>query len=392
MELFSLLYIQEKVLLVAVGGFLFLQLLYYICIYNRINFRARNMRRDSHKHSATELPPLSVVIYAGDEPDNLRHNLLKILQQDYPQPFEVIVINNGNNDNNDYIAELKEKYPNLHQSFVPDSSRYISHKKLALTLGIRASKYDWIVLTNADCVPRTDQWLRLIAGNFTPGTEIVLGYGGYEYDRGWLNKCASYDSLFTAMRYMGYALAHSPYMGLGHNLAYRKAFFYKNKGFSGHLDLRGGDDDLFVNMTCNGSNTRVEVNPNATILRSTPVSATAWREEHIARMSTSGRYHSIQPWLNGMETFTRLLFYVSWLAAAVTAIVLHHWAAAAIAVSAFLLRFVIQAVTVNATARNLGEKRRYYWTLPVFDILHPLQSLQWRVSYLLRNKDEFRRK
>ena len=133
----------EQALLAAVGILFLIQLLYYFCLYNRIHARSRAVKR-SDIHFSQELPPLSVIIYAREEVENLRRNLPAVLEQDYPQ-FEVIVINDGNTDESeDYLTLQGEKYPNLYHSFVPSSSRYISRKKLAITLGIKASKYDWL--------------------------------------------------------------------------------------------------------------------------------------------------------------------------------------------------------------------------------------------------------
>ena len=163
----------EQALLAAVGILFLIQLLYYFCLYNRIHARSRAVKR-SDIHFSQELPPLSVIIYAREEVENLRRNLPAVLEQDYPQ-FEVIVINDGNTDESeDYLTLQGEKYPNLYHSFVPSSSRYISRKKLAITLGIKASKYDWLVFTDANCLPESNQWLRTMARNFTSRAQIVL--------------------------------------------------------------------------------------------------------------------------------------------------------------------------------------------------------------------------
>ena len=162
----------EQALLAAVGILFLIQLLYYFCLYNRIHARSRAVKR-SDIHFSQELPPLSVIIYAREEVENLRRNLTAVLEQDYPQ-FEVIVINDGNTDESeDYLTLQGEKYPNLYHSFVPSSSRYISRKKLAITLGIKASKYDWLVFTEANCLPESNQWLRTMARNFTSRAQIV---------------------------------------------------------------------------------------------------------------------------------------------------------------------------------------------------------------------------
>ena len=44
------------------------------------------------------------------------------------------------------------------------------------------------------------------------------------------------------------------------------------------------------------------------------------------------------------------------------------------------------------TAKDLNDRRRYYWSLPVFDVLQPLQSLRWKLYCLFRKKSEFLRK
>ena len=143
----------EQILLAATGTLFIIQALYYLCLYNRIHLRSRAVKR-GNVHFSQELPPVSVIICAREECENLRRNLKAVLEQDYPQ-FEVIVINDGNTDESeDYLTLLEEKYPHLYHSFVPDSSRYISRKKLAATLGVKASKYDWLVFTEANCCPQ----------------------------------------------------------------------------------------------------------------------------------------------------------------------------------------------------------------------------------------------
>ena len=383
--------ITEKILLAATGVLFIIQVIYYICLYNRIHSRNRAVSRGD-AHFSQELPPISVIICAREESENLRQNLTSVLEQDYPQ-FEVIVINDGNTDQSeDYLTLLEDKYPHLYHSFVPDSSRYISRKKLALTLGIKASKHDWLVFTDAKCMPQSNQWLRLMARNFTSRTQIVLGYSGYERGKGWLHKRVCFDNLFNSMRYLGFALAGSPFMGIGRNLAYRKELFYGHKGFSSHLNLQRGDDDLFINQVATAENTRIETDVNA-IVRMQPVyRAKDWKEEKIGYASTARLYKGVQRWVAGFETSTRLAFYGTWIAMLVVGILNFHWLAAGIAFLIFLLRFTMQAIIINKTAKDLEENRKYYFTLPVFDLLQPMQSLRWKLYCLFRKRSGFLRK
>ena len=379
------------ILLSAAGVLLIVQLIYYLGLYNRIHTHNLAVGKDE-VHFGRELPPLSVVICARNESENLRRNLPAILKQDYPD-FEVIVINDGSTDESeDLLSELEEEYPNLYHSFTPDSARYISRKKLALTLGIKASKYDWLVFTEADCTPVSDKWLRRIARNFTPSTDIVLGYSGYERGKGWLHKRVSFDSLFTSLRYLGFALAGKPYMGIGRNLAYRKELFFKVKGFSTHLNMQRGEDDLFINQIANENNTRVETSPDS-VIRMQPVERYKdWKEEKVSYMATARFYKGSQRWLLGLETATRLLFYVACLSGIVFGILSFHWLAAGLALLLWIVRYSAQAYVINKTANEMGDNRSYYFTLPVFDIIRPLQSLKFRLYRLYRRKGDFMRR
>lgn len=381
----------EQILLTVVSILFIVQSLYYLLVYNRIHLRNRAVKK-GNVHFNEELPPVSVIICASEEVENLRNNLTAVLRQDYPQ-FEVIVINDGNTDESaDYLTLLSERYRNLYHSFVPDSSRYISRKKLAITLGIKASKYDWVVFTEANCRPESNQWLRMLARNFTSRAQVVLGYSSYERGDKWLHKKVSFDNLFTSMRYLGMALAGHPYMGIGRNMAYRKELFYAQKGFSTYLNLQRGDDDLFINQIATTENTRIEIDKDA-IVRMQPVARTKdWKEEKIGYRSTGKYYHGIQRHLIGMETASRLLFHLSWITTVTAGLLNKNWIIPAIAFFLFLLRFTMQAIIINTTAKELNEKRRYYFSLPLFDILQPLQSLQWKLYCLFRKKSDFTRK
>lgn len=381
----------ELTLLTVAGVLLIIQLIYYFGIYNRVH-RHNIAAKKGDIHFTHDEPPLSVIICARNDSENLRKNLPFIMEQDYPQ-FEVIVINDGSTDETEEILSIfEEKYPNLYHSFTPDNTRYISRKKLALTLGIKASKYEWQVFTEANCKPVSNQWLRLMARNFTPRTQIVLGYSGYERGKGWLHKRVSFDSLFSSIRYLGFALAGKPYMGIGRNLAYRKEVFFNVKGFSTYLNMQRGEDDLFINQVANSGNTRVETDIDATV-RMQPVECYKdWKEEKVSYMATGRFFRGAQRYLLGFETTSRLLFYAVCIAGIVFGVLNMHWVAGGIALFIWILRYIVQAVIINKTATDMGDNRHYYFTLPVFDILRPLQSINFRLYRFYRGKGDFMRR
>lgn len=380
-----------ELILLSVAGTLFIvQLVYYLGLYNQIHLRNKAVSKNMIKFAANA-EPLSVILCARNEADNLRKILPAILEQDYPL-FEVIVINDGSTDETeDVLGMFEEKYPHLYHSFTPNTARYISHKKLALTLGIKASKYDWLVFTETNCMPASNQWLRMMARNFTPNTEIVLGYSRYEHAKGWFYKRVTFDNLFHSLRYLSFALLRSPYMGIGRNLAYRKEVFFRQKGFSSYLNLQRGEDDLFINRSATRSNTRVETDPDATISIQ-PALRKEWKEEKISYMATARFYKGKQRYLSGFETFSSLLFHAACISGIIIGSLHSHWLVAGIALCVWCCRYILQMVIINRAAKELGENRRFYLSLPVLDILLPLQSFKFKLYRQLRRKGDFMRR
>ena len=381
----------ETVLLLAAALLFLVQLAYLVGLYGRL-MRHNRSAAQGREPFTDELPPLSVILCVRDEADRLRQMLPSLLEQDYPT-YEVIVIDDASTDDTaEVLGQLSHRYPHLYHSFTPNSARYISHKKLALTLGIKASKYEWLVFTETDCRPSSDQWLRLMARNFTPDTQIVLGASVYERHCGWWHKRIAFDHLQQTMRQLCSALSGHPYSGCGRNMAYRKELFFRHKGFSAHLNLRRGEDDLFINQAATSTNTRVEASPGSLVRLFPRLRPKEWREERLNYAATARHYRGLQRYVWGIETFTRVLFHAVTLAALVLTVAAGQWPLAAAILLLWLIRYAVQALVINRTSAQLGTGRRYFFTLPVFDILQPLKSLvrQMRLTFL--NPGEFMRK
>ena len=148
-----------------------IQLAYIFGLYNRVCRKQR--KEDTSDANAPSLPPLSVIIVTKDSGEALNRNLPQILEQDYPK-FEVIVVNDKSaGEDEDILKRLSEKYPNLYHTFIPGTARYVSRKKLGMAMGIRASKYEWVVTTEPYCHPTSKNWLRSLAREMTPDTDKI---------------------------------------------------------------------------------------------------------------------------------------------------------------------------------------------------------------------------
>lgn len=354
-------------------GLLCLTFIYQVYFYFRYLNGVLRLRSKINKNKISFQniqPPVSVIICAKDEADNLRQFLPFVLQQDYPD-FEVIVINDGSTDETENLLnDLSVEYPNLQTTFVPVGANNLSTKKLGLTLGIKKAKNDLLLFTDADCMPEDKMWIARMARNLTPETDFILGYGAYFHKKGFLNRLITYDTLFIALQYMGMAIARKPYMGVGRNLAYRKETFFAHKGFASTLNLISGDDDLFVNQSSNPKNTKVEIAPDSITWSEPNKTFNSWFYQKERHLSVSTYYKFSSKLRISLEPASRGLFYLALILSFVTGNLMTIIATALL----FLIRFAIQLVILNKSSRHFGE-RKYIFLLPVFDIFLPLVNL-----------------
>ncbi len=312
-----------RMLCTAALGVAFITL-YYCPRVARIGRRNRadNLRASGLKVEYGEpLPEVSVVVYAQDQAEQLSRLLPQLLEQDYPSPFEVIVVNEGQSEaTEEAVAPLVCRYRNLYLTYTPDGARNLSRKKLALTLGIKAARYPVVAIVDADTSVNSARWLRIIGSHFlNPACEVVIG--GTKWDaadddmRGHGRR--AFGAVSDMAIYLSAAIGGRPYRASGHNLAYRKNLFFENKGFSRSLNLRYGDDDVFVSEITRGYNTEVELASDAVNTMHCLNPARAYKEIKLRRMFT-GRFISKRS-RRMMGGVSSAMFWL-WLASSVAAV------------------------------------------------------------------------
>lgn len=255
--------------------------------------------------------PISVLVCAKNEAENLQQLVPKLLKQQYKGDFELVCINDRSSDNTlEVLREFANKHSNITIVNVNENEHFWGSKKYALSLGIKASKHDLLLFTDADCVPNTVHWMQTMANEFNNEKAIVLGYGSYKkIPHSWLNKIIRFETLLTAVQYFSYALLGNPYMGVGRNLAYKKELFFKNKGFHKHIKLNSGDDDLFVNEIATKKNIAVNLESFTTSEVHTKFSH--WIHQKRRHISTAKYYKKTHQLLLGLFFISQFIFFVS---------------------------------------------------------------------------------
>ena len=322
----------------------FIQIFYYLFFFRRVATYRPSNREQSQQH------PVSVIICARDENENLARHLPGILVQDYPTSHEVIVVNDNSVDDSKYVlAELRKTFRHLQVIDLEQEAKLIAGKKFPLSIGIKEAKHEVVLLTDADCVPASERWMYLMQDAFNNGSEVVLGYGAYRKLPGLLNKVIRFETYHTALQYFGYALAGQPYMGVGRNLAYRKTLFFRNKGFSSINHIPSGDDDLFINKVATKENTTVVLDPNAFTISQPKETWKEWMRQKNRHYTTGKYYKTSHKMLLGMYTASLFLIYPLF----ISSMIFFDWRWTLIP---FALRLLIQIPIWKKTMKRLGEE------------------------------------
>lgn len=311
---------------------------------------------------ATQPLPVSVIVCAHDEEENLKELIPLLLGQDHAE-FEVIIVDDRSNDATfDFLLAETAKDHRLRMVHVNRTPPHTNSKKYALTLGIKAARFEWLLFTDADCRPQGKSWISSMSRHFSDETQFVVGYSPYVKMKGLLNAFIRYDTLFTAIQYVSFALLGNPYMGVGRNLAYRRSRFLSVKGFNNILGITGGDDDLFVNLHARGKNTSVCVEPEAQTFSNPKTTLGNFLLQKVRHLSVGKYYRFGHRLLLG-------LFMISWLGVWLVGLPLVYAGEYYIAGGLIIFRIILVIITVHIAAKRFGQLFEL-WLVPLLDFIY----------------------
>jgi len=323
--------------------------------------------------------PVSVIVCAHDEEQNLRELIPSLLAQDHPE-FEIIIVDDRSNDSTfDFLLEETAKDHRLKMVHVNRTPPHANSKKYALTLGIKAARFEWLLLTDADCRPAGNSWISNISSYFGDTIHFVLGYSSYVKGKGVLNAFIRFDTLITAIQYIAFALLRYPYMGVGRNMAYRRSKFLEVKGFHNILSVTGGDDDLYVNLYANGRNTAVCLEPPG---QTYSIPKTSWGDflnQKVRHLSVGKRYKLRHRFLLG-------LFMSTWLGVWFVGVPLALTSDYYLLIGGLLIfRLILVILAVHMARKKFGEPFEL-WLVPLLDFIYVFYYLVSGLRALVTKK------
>lgn len=347
----------------------FIQVIFNLFLFSNFSF-------SKEKKTNSNQVPVSIIICAKNEAQNLQKFLPKIIAQNYPS-FEIVLINDASNDNSLEVMEsFSSNNKNIRIVNVKNVEAFWGNKKYALTLGIKVAKHNHLLFTDADCMPISENWIDEMCTQFNDTKSIVLGYGAYKkVKKSILNKLIRYETLMTAINYFSFAKIGIPYMGVGRNLAYTKSEFFDNNGFMSHMRIRSGDDDLFINQAASSQNTSICNSKNSFTQSIPKTNIKDWLKQKRRHVSTAKYYKLKHKILLALLFITQLLF---WVFASILFIFSFKWQ---IVLTLFISKILIEYIIIGFSAKKLNETDTIFF-LPFLQLFLVFAQLTIFISNL----------
>ena len=341
-------------LLLLFGGVLFIQVVFWGGV-------ARHAFRPDPTYPRPQVDGpagVSVIVCFRNEAPHLETLTTALLAQDHSN-FELLFIDDNSSDGGGAQVQRVAGDDERVRVLQPGPTR--PGKKDALTFGIQQAKYEQILLTDADCLPQSPDWIRQMSAPLTHDRKLVLGVSPYAAAPGWLNAWQRYEATYVAFQYVGFARRGLPYMGVGRNLAYTRRLFRGAGGFTSHADLPGGDDDLFVGAVAESKTTAVVTEPEGWTVSAPTTDWRTYLRQKLRHQSTGTRYPlGRNVLLTGLAVSHGLFYLLGFL--------LLFTPLALFAISIYLARMVIVLGAFEQPIPRLFRGEASAWQVPLFDM------------------------
>lgn len=337
--------------------------------------------------TAENQPPVSILITAHDNLAELERNLPMFLRQQYAADYQVIVVcQSTDGETQDFLKRLAAENPHLYYTYIPESSRYMSRKKLQITLGVKAAKHEWIILTEPNCRPSNDKWLQTMARQCQDPNHLVLGYVALDEETKSVRRFDSIRKAYYVLRRAQQTYGYRSHMP---NVAFRKSDFMKEQGYQGNLEYVRGEYDFLVNKYAHCGDTATELDCDAWLIREEP-SSKSWHNAHLylqASRKSLERAGSMRT-LMFFDHLMPHLSLIATLAVAAYSILMKNWILTGCAGFSFLLLFIVRMLIANKAIKHFDDGIAML-KLPFFEYGIIWRNLATRLRYWRADKNDF---
>ena len=226
--------------------------------------------------------PVSVILCVQDNAQDIENNMSAFLEQEYEPGYEVIVVCAKSDDGTEDVLKRFAGNPRLYTTFIPDSSRYISRRKLAMTLGVKAAHNPWILFTDITCHPTSSLWIKTMSERMSEGKNMVIGPTVYDDESPLFYR---FQRLHDDINLAHEAAFSTAYRSECNNILMLRDDFLEGRGFEGNLKYMRGEYDFIVNKYAVKGGTAITDAEEALLVEAEPTRK-MWRNHRLYYMET----------------------------------------------------------------------------------------------------------
>jgi len=332
-------------------------------------------------------PPVTVLLVSNGDPVALDEHLPIYLTQDYPAGYQVVVVTEkADLESENVLKRYLNDEAKLYHTFVPDTSRYMSKNKLAITLGVKASQNEWIILTDPRCKPAGSHWLEAMSSYMGTDTSMVMGYVNYSDEARPFHR---FERVHKALYLLHEAQEGRAYRTNCPSVAFRKSEFMQRSGFLEYLKYSIGEYDFLVNKY--GSSSPIAVaTDEASRLIEDPISEKSWQNRQVY-FHEVGRHlegGSMSRFLQGIDQAALHGFHLLALASAAFAALTLRWVLLGVSFLALFVAIALRTHNAKKALKELGSPLPW-WKLYPYECSILWRHLLTHLRYEYADKNDF---
>lgn len=365
-------------------------------------YRVFKKQQKAQTVAPTSSDGISIIITSYNQAQHLEKNIPIIFQQDYPR-FEIIIVDESSlDDTKSVIQKLETEYEYLRHTFVPQTSRFISKRKLAITLGIKAAHYPWVVLLEADCAPKDKAWLQTVSQQFAEDKDFILGYTNYIDDKSAHAGRAIFERMKLQFHYLSFAKRRKAFGADCCNLFIRKKYFIEHKGYADTFQIPLGEGSLLISYLAQKHNTTICVHPQAAILQSLPNAKTfrsnkILREEEARHWNIYGKLFTLKEAISNIITLLFIANIVWFLYLRIPSIAENRFTYSLpelyydVPYLCFVIMYIALPIVFLRQSTSALSEKRFGLSVILYELIQPYKDVLYKLKWWFRRKDFKRR-
>ncbi len=269
-------------------------------------------------------------------------------------------------------------YPNIRIVDVVNNETFWGNKKYAVTLAIKACKYEYLVCIDADKKIHSNNWLVQLTSHFTLNKTIILGSFFYSKQKGFFNKYLRFFHTMQQLQSVAWTKISQPYSLNLQQIAFKKEDFYNVNGFINHMQKPLFMNEYFVNDASTSKNTTICEHPDA-MIETEALNKTDFKIFKNQQIQLLSNLKGSAAFKIKLFNLFQFLFFVTAIASFIT---LEYWY---VTLAIVLLRYLIIWILFAKAAKKFryNDLALYF---PVFDLFYIFMQIQLFLGNLFKKR------